>query len=67
MNVHVPPEIRDKWKHLYEFVGHPFIRSTSGRRYIRAKRKYWPWQGETHVYSFDDDFFYHESGIQDLP
>ena len=65
MNEHIPDELREKWPQ-YEFVGIP-IKRVNGRTYIRAKRKHWPYAGETHIYSVDDDFFWHAKTLSDLP
>jgi hypothetical protein len=66
MNVHVPEHVVKKWEIQYEFVGLP-ITSASGKKYIRATFKHWPWQNQTHFYSFDDDFFWHSARVSDLP
>lgn len=63
MNIHVPPELREKWPQ-YEFIGKPFILA-DGKKYMKAKHKVW-WEGHTHIYSFDDDFFWHDMSIQEL-
>lgn len=65
MNIHVSEKLRDKWIQ-YEFVGVP-IRRANGKTYMRAKYKHWPWQGETHIYCFDDDIFWHATSLQDVP
>ena len=66
MNIHVTEEIRKKWRYLYEFEGHPFKRS-NGKIYIRARCKAWPWKDRTHIYSVEDDFFWHDGTVQQLP
>ena len=65
MNEHLPENIQKKWAR-YEFIGKPFVRP-SGRKYMRATYKYWPWKGMTHMYSFDNDFFWHDIAASDLP
>ena len=65
MNIHIPDGLREKWPQ-YEFVGTPIKRS-NGKTYIRAKRKHWPYDGESHIYCVDDDFFWHATSLQDVP
>lgn len=53
MNVHVPIEIIEKYPG-YNFTGKPF-KLKNGKLYIRALHTT---LGETHYYSFDEDFFW---------
>lgn len=58
MNIHVPKEIREKWP-TYEFIGKPFILKDE-KKYMRAYHKT---LAKTHIYSFEDDFFWWDMPI----
>jgi len=61
----VSDEIKKRWSQ-YEFIGNP-IRYTNGKTYIRARYKFYPWEGTIHLYCVDDDWFWHDSSTQQLP
>jgi hypothetical protein len=63
MNVYVSKDIIQKWPQ-YEFVGHSF--SIGEKKYIWAKHKNSDIFRNKHIYSFEDDWFWHEFDIQFL-
>lgn len=63
MNIHVTEELKSKWPQ-YEFIGTPFTLS-NGKTYMRAKHKVW-WDGRVHIYSFEDDWFWHDTPTSEL-
>jgi len=66
MNEHVPDELQKKWAYAYEFKGKP-VKKSNGKTYIRAEFKHWPWKGHSHIYCFEDDFFWHDMPFKDVP
>ena len=64
MNEHISDTIKNKWPQ-YEFLGKP-IRKANGKTYIRAKHKVW-WDNHTHIYCVEDDWFWHDIALADVP
>jgi hypothetical protein len=62
MNIHVPDNIKEKWPN-YEFTGKP-IKLRDGKTYMRAYSKCFE---KTHLYCFEDDWFWHDVEISGLP
>jgi hypothetical protein len=60
MNHHVPDEVKNKWIQ-YEFIG--LLISRNGKTYIRAFHKVLQ---HTHLYCFEDDWFWWDTKISDL-
>lgn len=61
MNIYVSDEIKQKWPQ-YEFIGKP-IKLRDGKTYMRATFKF---DGHTHFYVFEDDWFWWDSPIEYL-
>lgn len=63
MNIHITDKIKKDWQQ-YEFIGKPFEKN--GKTYIRAKHKVW-WQGQTHIFCIEDQWFWHDISVNQLP
>lgn len=64
MNQHISDKIKNKWPQ-YEFIGVP-VKKPNGKTYIRAKHRVW-WDGKTHIYCVEDDWFWHDISMSEAP
>ena len=63
MNIYVSDDLKKKWCN-YEFVGHSF--NLGNKKYIWAKFKDRELFRNKHLYSFDDDWFWHDPDLNYL-
>ena len=55
VNTHISDELKKQWPG-YEFLGKPF-KLKDGKTYMRAYSKFFE---KTHIYCFEENFFWHD-------